>query len=161
MLPSLLILLLAGQVLAEPPLTLTTAEPGMSPTAGRPGPAEPYPACSLVEAGRLAGPGVELTASSHMLAPGRYIRVTLKSEVAVRGFVLRAVGEGGTGAGRWFLPCPASAPGCPALLNCSTPGDAVTHQPGAAPAFVLAFQWRADCPDRVRHSTLLLCIPSC
>ena len=155
MLLSLLSLLLAGQVLAEPPPTQTTAEPGLFPTARRP---EPYPACSLVEAGRVAGPGVELTTSSHILSPGRYIRVTLKSEVAVRGFVLRAVGEGGTGAGRWFLPCPSSAPGCPALLNCSTPGDAVTHQPGAAPAFVLAFQWRADCPDRVRHRPLLLCI---
>ena len=87
----------------------------------------------------------------HKMARDTYLRVTLRSRRAFKGFLLGAESEAGRWVGTWYIPYLAdtSYVSESQYLHCSKRlQSAVTHSGKAGSMWVTSFQWRP--PDTFR-----------
>ena len=90
-------------------------------------------------------PPVELVMDRHVISPDTYLRVTIRSRRAFKGFLLGAEGEMERWVGTWYIPYLADTSYLSEseYLHCSQRlQSAVTHSGKAASMWVVSFQWR-------------------
>ena len=88
---------------------------------------------------------MELVMDRHVISPDTYLRVTIRSRRAFKGFLLGAEGETGRWVGTWYIPYLADTSYLSEseYLHCSQRlQSAVTHSGKAASMWVVSFQWR-------------------
>ena len=88
---------------------------------------------------------VELVMDQYRMTSEQYLRVTLRSKRAFKGFLLRAESEGSNHTGSWYIPYleDTSYLSESHYLHCSGGAQsAVTHSGRTATMFVISFQWK-------------------
>merc|ERR1719195_514671 len=81
------------------------------------------------------------------ISPATYLRVTIRSRRAFKGFVLRAEDSAGSTVGSWYIPYLADTSFLSEsrYLACSGRAQsAVTHSGQTTDMWVVSFQWRPD-----------------
>ena len=92
-------------------------------------------------------PPVEIVTDRHQMTPDTYLRVTVRSRRAFKGFVVRAENDTGEYLGSWYIPYLAddSYMSESQYLHCGgSPQSGVTHSGNVADMWVVSFQWRPD-----------------
>ena len=90
-------------------------------------------------------PPVEIVMDRHVMTRDTYLRVTLRSRRAFKGFLLGAESEAERWVGTWYIPYLADSSYLSECkyLHCSKRlQSAVTHSGKAASMWVTSFQWR-------------------
>ena len=92
-------------------------------------------------------PPVEIVTDRHQMKADSYLRVTVRSRRAFKGFVLRCENDTATYIGSWYIPylTDLSFTSESQYLHCGgSPQSGLTHSGKVADMWVVSFQWRPD-----------------
>merc|ERR1712025_1243559 len=90
-------------------------------------------------------PPIQVVTDQYSMYSHQYIRVTIRSKRAFKGFLIRALSDGDTHLGTWYIPYleDTSYLSESSYLHCDgRVQSAVTHSGRTNTMFVLSLQWK-------------------